>query len=300
MERPLTRLEDLRQRGFLVQDLLAVALGLKPLCRSGLTREDQPTLKPLRSFAKKTGLHLKLYRSLYEPGPMFMIAGQASALKAFEAAVLAKASATTARDTAAATRKMGRILGYPPCCVEAFTLSEPGGNSWSFPRELSKRYDGAPIPFTMNFLHNFHSRSSSPKKELQRMLKAGYRSMELYLLPWIPCRWDCPASLAYAQRLHQELDKRLPAFARALRECLSMPVLFFDDWKFIPLMGARLQGARLAYALPLDAKTLVPARVMSLLRRGDALKESARAIQVLRQGRIIGRLTEDCLLFRFQ
>ena len=270
-----------------------MALGLKPMCRFGLTRSDDETVAALRRFAELSGLALEVYRSSYEtsPEPMIMAARDPARLDAFKACVSVKAAARTAADTARETARMGRLLGYPACCVKAFVAAEKTADgaprAWAFPRALLRRPARA-IPYGLNFLYNFHSRSSGPDRELETMLRGGYRLMEAYLLPWIPCSWTCAPSRAFAQKLEAALAARLPDVARGLREILSLPVLVIDGWRFVPLSGASAGGRRLSYAGTVQARTLASKEITALLERGGVLRETARGVVISRAGKIVG------------
>jgi hypothetical protein len=296
-------LEDLHARGFLVQDLLGVARGLKPMCRAGLTRADEESVARLRRFGEAAGLAVEVYRSDYEAasGPMIMAAADPARLKDFKGCVESKHAAKTAPETWAATKRMGELLGYPPCCVDAFVASEKkasAGRPSFFARGLSPRARRTPVPYALNFLYNFHSRSSGPDGELARMLGAGYRLMEAYLIPWIPCAWDCAPSAAYARKIVAAMEDALPEMARGLKELLSLPVLFVDDWRFVPLTGARWKDGTLLYEKPFDAKTLTSEETLELLRRGDSLRPDADGAAVFKGGKKIGAVP-DAVLIRF-
>lgn len=296
-------LPRLRSRGVIVTDLLGVAVGLKPMCRSGLTSADDETLALLRLFGAGAGLTIRAYRSEYERTgkPMVMAASDPIRLEEFTACTERKLSARTRTATAEQTALMGALLGYPRCCAAAFAATEAvdaeSARPWCFPRALG---DAPPrISYRMNFLYNFHSRSSGPENELQRMLAGGYRLMEASLLPWIPCAWDCAPSLAYGRKIELALLGYAPELARSLRDLLSLPILFLDDWRFVTLLGARRRkDGTVAYSEIFDARTSASEETKILLRRGSALRREDGGVRVLTRGDAPG-LAPDALLLRF-
>lgn len=293
------RLPALRARGFLIQDLAAVALGLKPMCRSGFTHRDDETWADLRAFAGAAGLALTVYESAYESAePMFALTKSKTALAEYQAALEAKQAAVRGEDTARATREIGRLLGYPPCCVEAFSAHEGERSGAPYPAAVRERSGPGPYRWPANFLYNFHSRSAHGQAELRRLLSRGYRAMDAYVLPWIPCRFDCAASLAYADALLPALEAHDAAFYAGMCQLLSAPVLVFGEWGLVPLTDARREGQRLAYGAAVDLKTLAPAPALTLLAGGDALEPAGNGRwEVLAGGRARG--TVSALLIEF-
>ncbi|MBI5608417.1 MAG: hypothetical protein HY902_06010, partial [Deltaproteobacteria bacterium] len=108
-------------------------------------------------------------------------------------------------------RRLGRAYGFPPCCIEAFcdayveTLADPsvGDNAWLLLRAARRSRQFAPQLGVLNAL--LGEACASPLRHL-------------------PCRFDCPASLALAQ----ELDAQ-PMAAR--------PALVWRDGSFAWLDG---------------------------------------------------------------
>jgi hypothetical protein len=130
---------------------------------------------------------------------------------------------------------LGRLLGYPACCADAFATR------WNEARELhqgdvaglvAKTGGAGPFPWPLNpFLR--------------------YGGSEL--VPHFPCRFDCPASLDLARRLLATLELAEPAHAAALRRELPTLVLYTEtngvfacrdaEVRAIPTAGGRLELA---------------------------------------------------------
>lgn len=105
---------------------------------------------------------------------------------------------------------LGRLLGYPACCADAFATR------WNEARDhhqgdvaglVAKTGGSGPFPWPLNpFLR--------------------YGGLEL--VPHFPCRYDCPESLALARRLLAALELAEPEHAAALRRDLPALVLYTE------------------------------------------------------------------------
>lgn len=95
-------------------------------------------------------------------------------------------------------RRLGRAYGFPPCCIEAFcdayveTLADPSvsDNAWLLQRAARRSRQFAPQLGVLNAL--LGQACESPLRHL-------------------PCRFDCPASLALAQALDAPTMQARPA-----------------------------------------------------------------------------------------
>jgi hypothetical protein len=111
----------------------------------------------------------------------------------------------------AGTRELGRRLGYPSCCVEAFVRSievdspEPGiDDNW-------RRLDDAWV--------------ARPNPRINSMLFGEL----MQLISFDPCQFDCPAAGAIADALFERLATMAPVAAEALDRQLARPVVV--DWR---------------------------------------------------------------------
>ncbi len=116
------------------------------------------------------------------------------------------------------TRRVGRLLGYPPCCVEHFASAESSvaaeadGINEAALRSMMGLDD--PIPWELNFLA-----TGSP-------------------VGFLPCRASCPAALAFARRVLASVERLDAAIYTTTERSLRRPVLFFRYPLFFVLDGA--------------------------------------------------------------
>jgi hypothetical protein len=147
------------------------------------------------------------------------------------------------------SRAMGRLLGYPACCVDAFLAAGPGTATDDLVRAAhgrSRRFHWA--------LNPLDARSTFP------------------LVAHIPCRYDCESSVAQALALHGMLDSLYPFLGETARRVLQRPLLHAGGARIVAFDGV-VDG---------DGRWLSYRSVDPLGRGGcTALASDARWLQVL-------------------
>ncbi len=107
-------------------------------------------------------------------------------------------------------REMGRALGYPRCCIEAFVAAGPDA--------------------TLDDLHRqAHARSRAFWWPLNCLDPAS----PFRLIPHVPCRFDCEASLAMAQAVAARLDRLFPGLRGTAETLLSRLVLVLGSGRAV-------------------------------------------------------------------
>lgn len=181
---------------------LAFAIGIKPALRIQVPAA-QAEAAARRWRAK--GLHAEA------AGELIYVAREAArveALREVEAPIRPGGPRLTP-DTSvlAAHREVGRLLGYPGCCVAAFLERvERGVTVRRVGTEASERFVAAEDALLRS--ERLHARLNFllPRREA--------------LVPFDPCRFDCEPALAYATALLEAREARRPEAAAALRERL--------------------------------------------------------------------------------
>jgi len=126
-------------------------------------------------------------------------------------------------DPSRALHEIGALVGYPPCCVDAFAQQEDRANNTanryqSLARTL--RPDGSvphPWPWQLNNLHTM-------------------------IVPFYPCSYRCESALAWACASLDEMGRVYPEAVSALCAALAQPVLYFDHEHQIALDGRYREG----------------------------------------------------------
>lgn len=164
--------------------------------------------------------------------------------------------------------EMGAMLGYPPCCVEAFAALPDRSNNTAIRYAAVARTHALGLPFAP-VLNNLFA----------------------YVLPSFPCSYGCPRAVAQAEAVLAMLERAQPETAATLRRALARPVLFVDHARLVVLTGARRDGDVVRYGgavggvSPTDDRGVrdgFERALGAVLARGDGLRVTGSAIEVLR------------------
>ena len=101
---------------------------------------------------------------------------------------------------------LGRLLGYPDCCIEAFAAAGKDAS-------------------TADLLAAAQARSAS----FDWRLNCVDPRSPVTLIPHLPCRFDCAPSVALADRVLAALPALFPFLGGATRRLLSRTALLFDN-----------------------------------------------------------------------
>lgn len=164
---------------------------------------------------------------------------------------LREAVALDQAKTDEADLSLGRLLGYPRCCAEAFVSRSRQRKAPELHRAAWEATDGAPLARLSTLdLSVFH------------------------FVPWYPCTLRCAPSAAYADRLAQVIGARHPRFVAAIDDALSLERLLVGDDIQVSVAGER------------DAQGLAPMRVVP-----TAQHRHPRSALGEHEERLVARLT---------
>jgi hypothetical protein len=121
--------------------------------------------------------------------------------------------AAAGRDGDGAT-ELGALLGYPPCCVEAFS---------ALPRRWPNRF-----PIAAAIARTAHYEPRLNNVALDRFA----------WIAWFPCRYDCEASLSIANTAARAMERERPGRVGDADVALARPRLYVDDARQAELVGA--------------------------------------------------------------
>lgn len=269
-------------------DLAALLAGVKPVVYANV---DEAAAGRLGDLAALFGLRWRLEGEV--PG------GKRAAFLAREPAALERAAAQWRAGGAVGSNPDWSCgtLGYPPCCVEHFVAGRGDGGParrWDIVRSALARSGPGPYPFVSNNLFNLSSRLDPRSPDLERSERLGrlnpaFPVHMLHVVPWHPCRYDCPATAADGRRIAAVLETLAPGVFEEIRSRLARAYLYLDKWRFAALDG-RADGGSCRYR-PFDgSRTLLSARDSALLRRGDLVELARGSVEVFRADRLLGRL----------
>jgi hypothetical protein len=126
---------------------------------------------------------------------------------------------------------VGRWLGFPPCCVEAYCARVARG--------VDRLAAGGPGGLAEDYVAAREAWSPAPDPRLNHLLFAA----RIKLVSFYPCGYRCPTAIAYAQAVLDAIAKSAPADAPRLLAALSIPVAIAPSGA---RAWARLEGHTLA------------------------------------------------------
>jgi hypothetical protein len=248
---------------------VALAAGLRPLIRQLL---DARTLRQAQARFERAGLSTGVAQRVYGPTrngwdhtPEALGAGDPGSRQALfvgrDRGRIDQAIACDLAKTDDADRELGRLLGYPRCCVEAFVATSRHRLNTDLYAATAERTRGA----------------SRPRLNA---LDLGV----FHFISWNPCSFDCAWSLIYADAVAERLRRRYADFVARIDEALAAHRLVLLDEVQLSIRGP-FDGTSISIdevwptardrhpsaALDPDALEAV-ARVLALARRAKRLQ----------------------------
>lgn len=254
---------------------LAVQAGLRPMMRELLAHRDIPAAQRRLEAA---GLVCEVAPIVYgttrdgwlkqapapdgseDRSPVFVGRDRRALLDAVEA---------EQSRTEEGARRLGQLLGYPPCCVEHFSgvsRERRGPELWA------------------SALARTHGRPS-PRLDVLDLAVFTW-------LPWYPCSYDCAPSLAFADALVPLVASRHPAFVERIERAHASHRLVLAPEVQLALdghaQGGEIHGITRWWPAPRDRDPRAPivAHDAELLARALTWLEGARTVAV-RGGQIV-------------
>lgn len=178
------------------------------------------------------------------------------------------------RGPSAHLREMGEMLGYPPCCVEAFAALEDRSNNSAI------RYAA-------------HARTVAAGHRFEPELN----NLFAHVLPWFPCSYGCAPSTAAARAVLDLFAKSDPEGARVLQKRLGRSVFYVDHARVIAFEGGRWEGDVLRYGAAQGSLARVEdtaaevasrfeAAMGAALSLGDGIRVGDGRVEVFGEGRV--------------
>lgn len=137
----------------------------------------------------------------------------AISLRAAEASVLPGANVKLSNnERRLAHERIGELLGFPVCCVAAFLRRVARGVTCRETGEEASE-DFVAAEDAVGRTKIFYGRLNDLR-----------RRERLWIVPFYPCRYDCDAALAYADKVFAEMVKVAPEASERLKTELAKPV----------------------------------------------------------------------------
>jgi len=198
-----------RSCGRIVVDAPDAARQVELLRRQGLRTAEVPVPAALRDRDAGAGVRgAGLHHVFFSRG------GEAETAAALQVRYARSQEGDAPLDAAGFGRALGLLLGYPECCIDAFTAAGPDATTTEL---LAAAWERSTV---------FHG-----------SLNVLDPVSPFTLVPHLPCRFDCPASLDLAGRVAAHLDAVFPFLGGAVRRHLGRPWIWWDASRGIALDG---------------------------------------------------------------
>lgn len=197
----------------------------------------------------------------------------------------------------------GPQLGYPACCskfyCDAYFDAQPADPPLDCIHHAARNTPpGGKLPFLLNDVFYLYSRKGHPEDSARRETicrkNRGLNMDIMNIIPWHPCSYRCPESLAKGRAIWAKMLQVLPEHALTLRSCLARPVVFWDWTRFAVLKGAGDGPGRWRYEGLQPPYSLLEPELEALLRSGDRIEAASDGrLDVLKGRRRLGPLPGD-------
>lgn len=276
----------LQESGVYLQDTVALFYDLKPLLRAGVSHWKFDAFKEALS---KLGFKLLTMEPRGPNKENFncIISKSEKKLKEYH-------KAEENMEMGRSDDSLGKLFGYPRCCIEEFTKNTSMNKSLPPMTLLNTKGES---DFRLNYLYSFDSRQFN-YEEFNRVTK-GYLLSNNYLIPYIPCSFNCKESIKYAQKLLDILKLEFPEYHEKLTFFLKKPILFFSDFVFFPLTG-KMEGNKLSYKSFSKIHDYLPIKIVKLLEKGSVIKKENNNLQIYKNSRYVDKLPSSVELFNFE
>ena len=267
-----------------LQELVSLYFNLRPLVRIGCSYNQLEIFKELCLIL---GFKFLIIESCgpSKDNPLFLISKSEKKLYTYYKLEKKKDE----------TLLLGEYLGYPACCVNKYAKNIRITNKNGPMRTLSNTNGG--LCFFLNFLYNFESRNFNYDKFMR--FSSDYNLNNIYLIPHIPCSYNCQISINYSLKLANLLKLYFPNYYKRLVFFLKRPILYFSDFIFFPFIG-KVYNNSLTYNGFIKISNILPTYLIELLRKGNFIKENNNRFQIFKGNRFIGVLPFGFELFNFE
>lgn len=184
--------------------------------------------------------------------------------------------------------EVGRLLGYPECCVKQCRSGTPTVQN------ISGRTRGRPV-FYANNLFNLQTRLvGNDGRNINRLAEKNRKigGYAVYLISHIPCSYDCKMSIDIGKRTLKALKTVDRALKIPIREetILKKPVLFLDNFNWIVFNGRVEEHGALLYSSISWPRSLIKEGTVRKIEAGDRLYLKNNEIAIFKNNTLISRL----------
>jgi len=272
-------IEQLTRFGIDPQSYLLLKAGLKPVIRTEVGQSIIPFSEKISRYSKIFILVKRFdeYYDLELTEPLFYAYTSLSEELSYD---------TYEADMNQDRKKLGKLLGYPDCCVDYY-LKEMV--KVSIERIIGPLLNTKTKPsFYCNSIFNFDSKVDGWDK----IFLKGYEICRLFLIRHMPCSFDCKESIKIGKKTLELLERELPELAKEIVSALKRPVLYFDYFNWIVFDG-EVQNNELQYKQVLPYKSLFPKDKLNIIKQGNRLEVLDDKILISKDDKLISNIDKE-------
>jgi hypothetical protein len=198
------------------EEWVALAVGLKPAIRCTVA---PPRADDVEARLRRAGLAVvRADRDALLDGQTLVVlyaarsAEGAIALREAEAPILPGHAPANAPPDVDAHREVGRLLGYPACCVDAFC------------ERLVRGVDVLPPSGPSGLHEDYVLARLAFRSPADARINPFLRHVRIQTVSFYPCNFDCPVASVLAERLLVAIERRHRGAARAILASLARPL----------------------------------------------------------------------------
>ncbi|NIO20607.1 MAG: DUF483 domain-containing protein [Candidatus Aenigmarchaeota archaeon] len=236
----------------------------KPVLRSGVPPGNS---KNIESLCKEFGLYFLKKRFDDSMDKQFYISkSRGLPRKAYEA------------ERQENKKEIGRLLGYPECCVNSFLNYRTKSNS-KIPMIIHtfSKTKGKPSFYTNN-IFNSNGRSSNINQKLLRN-KERLKRHNHFLISHIPCSYNCKKSIEIGTRTLRLMKQEMPEFASEVLSSLRRVFIVFDEFEFVALRG-KINKNEVRYSDPIVVN--LESKTEKALKQGNRIVRGKDKIEIFK------------------
>lgn len=272
-------MEQLQMCGIDPQSYFLLKSGLKPVIRIGTTKNELDYLVEFVNNYKVFNIIKKFDNKFYGEKlekPIliaYVSLSQDLAEEAYEA------------EKNQDRKTLGKLLGYPSCCVDNFIKKCADFNT-EFTIESFLNTKVKPS-FYCNSVFNFDSKLNRDSvRVFQKIHKIFLDTEYFFLVKHIPCSFDCKETIEIGKRTLEILEKETPEIAQKILSTLKKPVLYFDYFSWIVFDGY-VRDNTLFYSKVLPYKSLFPEIDLKIIKEGNKFEIFDDKINVYKDNKIL-------------
>jgi len=184
---------------------------------------------------------------------------------------------------------IGKLLGYPQCCVNNYLSYMRQGFHHDFSLITHETYQSSKkFNFLVNNLLNFSTRVSNEGAgdlmqyyQLNKNPSSSIPGHYFQFISHIPCSYDCPESIQIGGQIDLLLKKYAPKIEKEVKYTLSKPILFFDLFELI-IFDGYVENGILEYNKILPPIFPVNKELLDNIKNGNRIAVSDREIKVFK------------------